>query len=227
MPTRRAIRFIIGDHLTRASGESSYLGLICYYICVQKNITVPVFDNLAEPELVNILLAGGIGVLLTDTIYGLVGSARIPDASTKVMDVKGRKDKPGTLIAANIQQLIDSGIQREYVKAAEQFWPGPVTVVLPIKPGLEYLDLGLHSLAVRVPDNPEIVTLLKEVGPLLTTSANRPNEPTVKSIEEAQEIFGNRLDFYVNGGRIESPLASTIIRIKIELLRQGAATINC
>jgi L-threonylcarbamoyladenylate synthase len=193
---------------------------------VQKDITIPVFHNLADPALADILLAGGIGVLLTDTVYGVVGSARIPDAATKVIDAKGRKYKPGTLIAANTKQLIDLGIQREHVKAAKQFWPGPVTAVLPTRPGLEYLDLGLASLAVRIPDNPEVVALLKKVGPLLTTSANRPDEPMVKSIEEAQEIFGNRLNFYVDGGRLASPLASTIIRIKIELLRQGAAVIH-
>ncbi|MEK7153573.1 MAG: L-threonylcarbamoyladenylate synthase [Patescibacteria group bacterium] len=191
-----------------------------------EDITVPVFNNLAEPALADILRGGGVGVLLTDTVYGLVGSASIPNAASRVIDAKGRKYKPGTLIAANPQQLIELGIQREHVKAAEQFWPGPVTVVLPTKPGLEYLHLGMESLAVRVPVHPEVVALLKKVGPLLTTSANRPNEPMVKSIKEAQKIFGNRLNFYVDGGRLASPLASTIIRIKIELLRQGAAVIH-
>lgn len=186
----------------------------------------PTFDNLLDPALVKILRGGGVGVLLTDTVYGLVGLATNPDAATRVIDAKGRKYKPGTLIAADIQQLIELGIQREHVQAAEQFWPGPVTVVLPTKPGLEYLDLGLTSLAVRVPDHPEIVTLLKEVGPLLTTSANRPNEPMVKNIQEAQAIFGDRLHFYVDGGHLDAPLASTIIRLKIEILRQGATTIN-
>lgn len=191
-----------------------------------QKVTVPVFDNLEDPALADILRAGGVGVLLTDTVYGLVGSARIREAATRVIDAKGRKYKPGTLIAADTQQLFDLGIQREHVKAAEQFWPGPVTVVLPTKPGLEYLDLGLASLAVRIPDHEPITALLKKVGPLLTTSANRPNEPMVKTIQEAQDIFGNRLNFYVNGGRLASPLASTIIRLKIELLRQGAAIIH-
>ncbi len=191
-----------------------------------KNTPTPVFDSLADPALVDILKNGGVGILLTDTVYGLVGSATNPEAAKRVIDTKGRKYKPGTLIAANTQQLIDLGIQREHVKAAEQFWPGPVTIVLPTKLGLEYLDLGLESLAVRVPDNQDVVALLESVGPLLTTSANRPNEPMVKNIPEAQAIFGNRLDFYVDGGHVDSPLASTIIRLKIEILRQGAATIH-
>jgi L-threonylcarbamoyladenylate synthase len=196
------------------------------YVGIMSKITVPVFNNLLDPALADILLGGGVGVLLTDTVYGIVGSARIPAAASKVIDAKGRKYKPGTLIAADTQQLLDLGIQREHVRAAKQFWPGPVSLVLPTKPGLEYLDLGMTSLAVRIPRHKEISALLKKVGPLLTTSANRPNEPMVKSIDEAQEIFGNRLNFYVDGGPLGSPLASTIIRFKIELLRQGAAVIN-
>ena len=193
---------------------------------MSKDLNVPVFSSLDHPELVKILRAGRVGVLLTDTVYGLVGSAKLADAATRVIDAKGRKYKPGTVIAASTKQLVDLGIQREHVHAAKQFWPGPVTVVLPTKPGLDYLHLGLESLAVRVPNHPEVVALLKKVGPLLTTSANRPNEPMVTSIQEAQDIFGNRLNFYVDGGRLDSPLASTIIKINIELLRQGAAIIH-
>ena len=188
--------------------------------------TTPVFTSLADPALVDILRRGGVGVLLTDTVYGIAGIATNPKTAAKVIDTKGRKYKPGTLIAANVQQLLDLGLQREHVKAAEQFWPGPVSVVLPTKPDLEYLDLGMASLAVRVPSHKEINALLASVGPLLTTSANRPNEPMVKDIKEAQEIFGDSVAFYVDGGRLETPVASTIIRFKIELLRQGAVAIN-
>jgi tRNA threonylcarbamoyl adenosine modification protein (Sua5/YciO/YrdC/YwlC family) len=187
------------------------------------------FNDLADPALVDLLRAGAVGVLLTDTVYGLVGSARIPKTALRVIDAKGRKYKPGTLVAANVKQLIELGIKRDSVRAAERFWPGAVSVVLPTEPGLDYLHIGMESLAVRIPDRPELLSLLEAVGPLLTTSANRPNEPMVKSIEEAQEIFGNRLNFYVDGGRLASPLASTIIRIEnniIEILRQGVVAIE-
>jgi L-threonylcarbamoyladenylate synthase len=196
---------------------------------VAKKINVPVFDDLTDPALIELLLNGGIGVLLTDTVYGLVGSARNPETARRVIDVKGRKYKPGTLVAANVTQLIDIGIKRESIQAAEKFWPGAVSVVLPTEEGLEYLDIGMKSLAVRIPSKSELLNLLETVGPLLTTSANRPNEPMVTSIEEAQEIFGNRLNFYVDGGSLSMPTASTIIRIEndqIELLRSGAVVIQ-
>jgi tRNA threonylcarbamoyl adenosine modification protein (Sua5/YciO/YrdC/YwlC family) len=196
---------------------------------VKKKLNVPVFSSLSDPALAEMLRAGAVGVLLTDTVYGLVGSAKIPETAKRVIDVKGRKHKPGTVVTADVQQLIDLGVPREHVYAAERFWPGAVSVVLPTKPGLEYLDIGMKSLAVRVPDKPELLNLLHAVGPLLTTSANRPNEPTVKSIEEARDIFSNHVDFYVDGGFVESPLASTVIRIEneiIEILRQGAVTVT-
>lgn len=187
------------------------------------------FSNLTDPALVDLLQNGARGVLLTDTVYGIVGSAKSKVAARGVIDAKGRKYKPGTLIAGSVEQLISLGVQKKDVKPAERYWPGSVSVVVPLGPELEYLHVGMNSLPVRVPPKPELLALLKQVGPLLTTSANLPGEPTVKSIQEAQAIFGDHLDFYVDGGRLETPVASTIIRIvdgHIEVLRQGAVPID-
>jgi tRNA threonylcarbamoyl adenosine modification protein (Sua5/YciO/YrdC/YwlC family) len=196
---------------------------------VQRKLTTPVFSDLNDPALIDIIEKGGVGVLLTDTVYGIVGSALNRPTALRVIDAKGRKYKPGTLVAASVEQLIDLGIKADGVHSAQRFWPGAVSVVLPTEPGLEHLHLGKDSLVVRIPDKPELLNLLERVGPLLTTSANRPDEPTVTSIEEAQEIFGNSLNFYVDGGPLSTPLASTIIKIEngiIEILRQGAVAID-
>lgn len=188
----------------------------------------PVFTNLTDPALIELIRSGARGVLLTDTVYGIVGSAKNGHAAQGVMDAKGRKYKPGTLIAGNMQQLLDLGVQQQHIQAAERFWPGPVSVVVPLGPELEYLHAGLNSLPVRIPAKPDLLALLQKVGPLLTTSANRPGEPMITSIQEAQEIFGNRLQFYVDGGRLGVPVASTIIKLEgdaIKVLRQGAVVI--
>lgn len=192
---------------------------------MQKN-TPPVFNDLSHPALADILRREGVGVLLTDTVYGIVGRAGSAQAATGVIEAKGRKYKPGTLIAANIQQLIDLGLPPDHVKICQHFWPGPVSIVIPAGPELSYIHLGKDSIVVRIPDKPELITLLEAVGPLLTTSANLPNEPMVNSIEEAQKLFGKRLNFYVDGGPLPTPVASTIISIDITILRQGATTIN-
>lgn len=193
---------------------------------MQSNPDVPVFSDLADPGLVDILLGDGVGVLLTDTVYGIVGRAVSTEAATRVIEAKGRKYKPGTLIAANIQQLIELGLPPDHVKICQHFWPGSVSVVIPAGPELEYIHLGKASIVARIPDKPELIKLLESVGPLLTTSANLPDEPMVNTIDEAQKLFGRRLNFYVDGGQLPAPVASTIISIDIAVLRQGAVTIN-
>ena len=143
--------------------------------------------------------------------------------------VKQREQKPGTLIAADIDQLVELGIPKRYLRAVEQFWPGAISVVVPAEPNLNYLHLGKYSLAVRIPDVPEVYSLLKQTGPLLTSSANHPGEAPAENIEQAQKYFDNTLDFYVDGGDLSGREASTVIRIvddAIEILRKGAVKIN-
>ena len=193
---------------------------------VQTENPVPLFNDLADAGLVDMLRQDGIGVLLTDTVYGIVGRAESAAAANRVIEAKGRKYKPGTLIAANMEQLIDLGLPADHVKLCQHFWPGPVSVVIPAGPALEYIHLGKGSVVVRIPDKPELVALLEKVGPLLTTSANLPDEPMISDIDEAQKLFGRRLNFYVDGGPLSAPVASTIISIDIKVLRQGAAAIN-
>ncbi len=186
----------------------------------------PVFNELSAPVLVDIIRNDGVGILLTDTVYGIVGRAASTTAATRIMEVKGRENKPGTLIAANVQQLIGLGLPPDYLKLCQAFWPGPVSIVIPAGPELEYIHLGKDSIVTRITDKPEFVGLLEAVGPLLTTSANLPGEPVVTTIAEAQTLFGAGVDFYVDGGHVADPVASTIIKIDITVLRQGAATIN-
>jgi L-threonylcarbamoyladenylate synthase len=192
-------------------------------------MSTQLFSNLNEPSLARLLNSGAVGVIPTDTVYGLVGSASNPNAVKSVLAIKGRQYKPGTLIAANVEQLVKLGIKLRYLRAVEQFWPGAVSVVVFTEPKLEYLHSGEMSLPVRIPKKTDLIALLQITGPLLTTSANRPNKPTVGTIDEAQKVFGKTVDFYVDGGDLSERAPSTIIRIiddTIEVLRQGAVTID-
>src|SRR3990172_8411376 len=90
-----------------------------------------VFTTLADKKLISMLKDGAVGVLPTDTVYGLVAGAKHPEAAKKVLLVKGRQYKPGTIIAANTEQLVELGIKARYLKAVEQFWPGAVSIVVP------------------------------------------------------------------------------------------------
>jgi L-threonylcarbamoyladenylate synthase len=175
------------------------------------------------------LLAGGVGVVPTDTVYGLVCRAADPNAVQRLFTVKKREANPGTVLAASIQQLIDLGLKGRYVKAVERFWPNSISVVIPCGEELAYLHQGKHSLAVRIPADPELRDFLKQTGALMTTSANHPGEPTAHTITGAQEYFGETVDFYVDAGDLGERPASTIIRVvddAVEVLRQGALHID-
>lgn len=179
-------------------------------------------------ELIKALQSGAVAVLPTDTVYGLVCRAADEKAVRRLYGLKRREAKPGTLIAANTNQLVELGIKARYLKAVEQFWPGAISVVIPSH-GLKYIHQGKGSIACRIPADDDLISILRQTGPLLTTSANQPGEHPAGNIAQAEQYFGDSVDFYVDGGDLSGRQASTVIRIvddAIEVLRQGAVTIT-
>ncbi len=182
-----------------------------------------------EQTVTDLQQPSAIGVIPTDTVYGVVARASDQAAVARLYAVKNRTNKPGTLIAASIEQFVALGIERRYLKAVEQFWPGPVSVILPAGEDLAYLHAYKGTLAVRVPDDDDLIGLLEQVGPLLTSSANQPGEPPAVSVNEARNYFGDEVDFYVDGGDLSGRKPSTVVRIiddEIEVVREGAVKIN-
>ena len=177
-----------------------------------------------------LLTPGNIAVIPTDTVYGVAARAADEQAVAKLYDLKKRENKPGTLIAANIEQLEALGLKRRYLKAVEQYWPGAVSVVTPCAdPALKYLHQGKMSLAVRIPDDKDLQRLLEKTGALLTSSANHPGEKPAETVEEAKAYFGDEVDAYQDGGNLSGRQPSTVIRIvddAIEILREGAVIIK-
>jgi L-threonylcarbamoyladenylate synthase len=168
-------------------------------------------------------------VIPTDTVYGVVARAADQVAIERLYRLKSRDNKPGTLIAANIDQLVELGLKRRYLTAVEQWWPGALSVVIPCDDELAYLHQGKRSLAVRIPDKKELLGLLEATGPLLTSSANHPGQPTAHTLAEAKDYFGDEVDFYEEGGDLSGHQPSTVVRIvddAIEVLREGAVKID-
>ena len=178
---------------------------------------------------VKLKLDGSVGVIPTDTIYGIVVRAEDHQAVKRLYELKHRESKPGTLIAANIEQLESLGIKRRYLTAVAQYWPGPVSVIIPCAdPNLAYLHQGQMSLAVRLPKDQSLQDLLIKTGPLLTSSANLPDQQPANTMAEAKNYFGSKIDFYIEGGDLSDHKPSTIIRIiddAVEVVRQGAVII--
>ncbi|MBX6334276.1 L-threonylcarbamoyladenylate synthase [Candidatus Saccharibacteria bacterium] len=185
-------------------------------------------SSFTDPRVVATLAAGGIGVLPTDTIYGIIAPAGDKRAVARLYEIKKREGKPGTVIAASEAQLIELGLDARIVSEVAHLWPNPISIVVPVDPELDYLDLGLKSIAVRIPADQTVRDFLLQVGPLLTSSANHPGQAPSFNVKQAREYFGEEVDFYVDGGERRG-LASTVVRYqngRFETLRQGPIAVD-
>lgn len=179
-----------------------------------------------------LLLQGNMGVVPTDTMYGVVASALNKEAVERLYAIRKRVAvKPCIILIPSISNIRQFGIHPDArtIDILKAWWPGKVSVVLPCSSKKhEYLHRGTWSLAFRIPDSAPLRELLKRTGPIVAPSANIEGQPPARTIEEAYAYFGNSVDFYVNAG--ELPITpSTLVSIKdkeITLLRQGAVTIS-
>lgn len=179
-------------------------------------------------DIVKILQQGGVGILPTDTIYGLVGSAGNKETIKRIYKLRKRNLKKPMIIligALSDLKLFDIKIDNDLKKILSRAWPGKVSVILPCPhKKFSYLHRGTKTLAFRLPKTLKLRNLLKITGPLVAPSANPEGLPPAKTIGEAKRYFAKTIDFYLNNGKIES-LPSTLIRIenkKVKILRRGA-----
>lgn len=152
------------------------------------------------------LLAGGVALLPTDTIYGLHVLADHEQAVGKVVALKGRDaDKPFVVLGASVEQIQRLGVivTPEVQATVEEFWPGPLTAILPLERAVA-ASRGSHSLAVRVPDVPWLRHLLERTGPLLSTSANRSGELPIITPDALAHDLHHLLDILVDGGVLDA-----------------------
>jgi tRNA threonylcarbamoyl adenosine modification protein (Sua5/YciO/YrdC/YwlC family) len=178
-------------------------------------------------QAVELLKSGFVGVMPTDTVYGLAACAENVQATEKLYRLKHREHKPGTLIAASTDQLQLLGVAQSDIDRVSKWWPGALSAVLPVEG--QYLHQGLGDLAIRVVGDERVRTILEQTGPLITSSANHPGKPGSTTIDEAIAYFGDQVDFYVNGGDLSGNLPSTIVKLlpdgTVAVLRQGAVQI--
>lgn len=179
----------------------------------------------SKRQISTLLNSGHVGVLPTDTIYGLVGTALKREVVEKIYSVKKRRpEKPFIILISSIKDLKKFGVEisSSANKFLSQVWPGKISVILPC-PGkeLEYLHRGTFSLAFRLPDNKFLRSLIKTTGPLVAPSANPEGFNPATNLKEAQSYFGEKIDFYVNFGEIKGE-PSDLVKIdgsNITLLR--------
>lgn len=192
-----------------------------------KNQDINIVDT---TKAIQILQAGGVGVMPTDTVYGLVACASNPQAVTRMYELKHRDHKPGTIIAASTDQLIQLGVDANYIDRVKKWWPNPLSVETPLGDTLNYLHQNTGRQGLRVVADETVRQILEQTGPLVTSSANHPGKPGSVTIDEAIAYFGDRVDFYVDGGDLSGRSPSTIIKISedgsIDIIRDGAVKLT-
>ncbi|GAA1893179.1 L-threonylcarbamoyladenylate synthase [Lapillicoccus jejuensis] len=173
--------------------------------------------------------AGQVVVLPTDTVYGIGADAFDAAAVAAVLAAKGRgRDMPPPVLVPNVRTV--DGLAREIPDDARAliaaFWPGALTLVLRAQPSLSW-DLGETNgtVAVRMPDDATALDLLATIGPMAVTSANATGHPPALTVAEAQEMLGDAVAVYLDGGPAKVGEASTILDCtgeEVRTLREGA-----
>lgn len=184
-----------------------------------------------KEKITSILKSGGVGVMATDTIYGLVGSALNSKTVERIYRLRKRdKNKPFITLIGSLADLtiFDINLSSYQKKTLKKLWPGKVSIIFPCpKEKFRYLHRGGKTLSFRLPANKKLRNLLIAVGPLVAPSANPQGLKPAANIKEAKKYFGARVDFYNDSGRLPGQ-PSTLIQIKnnkVIVLRMGAVKI--
>jgi tRNA pseudouridine55 synthase len=179
---------------------------------------------------IKILRNRGIGVIPTDTIYGLVGMAVDNNTVERIYKVRKRQpDKPFIILISSISDLKKFGVvvDDKTKNILKKYWPGKISIILPCSSKLKYLHRGTNTLAFRLPSDLQLLQLLNKTGPLVAPSANLEGKKPAITIKQAKKYFGDQVDFYFDQGKYESE-SSTLIKIEngeIITLRNGAVKI--
>jgi L-threonylcarbamoyladenylate synthase len=181
-------------------------------------------------EAIALLRAGGIVAIPTDTVYGIAADMALPDAIERLFAAKQRPpEKAVAVLLADAAQASELGLVTAAAAVlAERFWPGGLTLVLPVRPEARLprvLAAGAPTIGVRVPDHPTPRALAAVVGPLPTTSANRSGEADARDASEILQRLGESLALVLDGGPIRGGPASTVVDCTLEwpsVLREGA-----
>lgn len=173
-----------------------------------------------------LLKEGAIGIIPTDTIYGICTSAFNKKSIKKVYKLRKRNpNKPCIILISSLDQLKKFNVKLKLwqKEILQKIWPGKISIILSCPyEKFFYLHRGTNSLAFRLPKNNLILNILKISGPLIAPSANWESYEPAKNIKEAKKYFGNKVFYLDRGNLISKP--STLIDLrkkKIKILREG------
>lgn len=193
-------------------------------------------DALRAPEAAvsraaELLRAGGIVAIPTETVYGLAAAADNDTAIQRVFAAKGRpQDNPLIVHISDWEMLsrVAREVPPEAGLCARRFWPGPFTMILPRGDGVaESVSAGLDTVAVRMPSDPIARAVIRAAGPLAAPSANTSGRPSPTTAARVLEDLDGRIDAVVLAGECSVGVESTVLSLAVtppRLLRPGGVT---
>jgi len=179
------------------------------------------------------LKTGRLVILPTETVYGLAADASNPQAVARIFEAKGRpRFNPLIAHVANGLDAEAIAVFDDRARAlTEAFWPGPLTIVAPVRDRERVCDLaraGLDSVAVRVPGHPRARAVIAAFGgAVVAPSANRSGRPSPTTFDDALEETGQSVGAAVDGGPCAVGVESTVVSVldgRVALLRPGSVT---
>lgn len=183
----------------------------------------------AIDEAVHVLDRGGLVVLPTDTVYGVGADAFDAEAVARLLAAKGRgRQMPPPVLVPDAATL--DGLATDVPDVARtlvaQLWPGGLTLICRAQPSLAW-DLGetRGTVALRMPDHPAALALLRRTGPLAVSSANRTGQPAALTAADAAAQLGDAVQLYLDAGAAPGGVASTIVDVTGDaprIVRAGA-----
>jgi L-threonylcarbamoyladenylate synthase len=183
-----------------------------------RSVRVVADDRAGRREAADVLVAGGVVAIPTDTVYGIAVAATTAGGVDRLFAIKERPpDKGIVLLLDDLEQVAPLVRATPAADALRSLWPGGLTLVLP--------GASEGTIAVRIPDHPAPRTLARNVGPLPTTSANLSGTPEARSAADVVSALGERIDLVVDGGPSPGGVASTVVDCSTEpvrILRRGS-----
>jgi L-threonylcarbamoyladenylate synthase len=183
----------------------------------------------ARAEAIELLRAGRVVAVPTDTVYGIAADMALPDAIVRLFAAKHRPpEKAVAVLLAELAQAEALAWLRPHARVlGERFWPGGLTLVLPLLQGVRLPDelAGAGTIGVRIPDHDAPRSLARALGPLPTTSANLSGDTDARDAAEVAAKLGDAVALVIDGGPIRGGPASTVVDCTGErpsILRQGA-----
>ena len=180
----------------------------------------------------DIIKNGGLVAFPTETVYGLGGDALQAESSRKIYAAKGRpSDNPLIVHIADMEHLpyICKEVPKTMKVLAENFWPGPLTMIVEKSDAVPYETTGgLDTVAIRMPDHAVALEFIKAAGGYIAApSANASGRPSPTLAEHVREDLDGRIDMIIDGGEVGIGVESTIVDLTVEppmILRPGYIT---